>query len=32
LQATNQYKQQSNFESKKLTDPMAEWLTNVSGV
>jgi len=29
MQATNQYKQQSNFERKKL---MAEQLTCVSGV
>jgi len=32
MQATNQYKQQSNFERKKLTTLMAEWLTHVSGV
>jgi len=32
MQATNQYKQQSNFERKKLTTLMAEWLTHKSGV
>jgi len=31
MQATNQYKQQSNFE-RKLTNSMVEWLTYVSGV
>jgi len=32
MQATNQYKQQSNFERKKLTTSMAEWLTHMSAV
>jgi len=32
MQATNQYKQQSNFKRKKLTVSMAVWLTHVSGV
>jgi len=32
MQVTNQYKQQSNFERKKLTTSIAEWLTHVSGV
>jgi len=32
MQATNQYKQQANFERKKLTASIAEWLTHVSGV
>jgi len=27
MQATNQYKQQSNFKRKKLTASIAEWLT-----
>jgi len=29
MQATNQYKQLSNIERKKLTASMAEWLTYV---
>jgi len=32
VQATNQYKQQSYIERKKLTTLMAEYLTHVSGV
>jgi len=32
MQATNQHKQQSNFERKKLMASMAERLTRVSGV
>jgi len=32
MQATYQYKQQSNFERKKLTTSMAERLTCKSGV
>jgi len=32
MQATNQYKQKSNFGRKKLKTSMAEWLTHVSGV
>jgi len=32
MQATNQSKQQSNFEREKLTASIAEQLTRVSGV
>jgi len=32
MQATNQYKQQLNFERKKLTASMAERSTHMSGV
>jgi len=32
MQATNQYKQQSNFENKNLTASMVKWLTHVAGV
>jgi len=32
MQATNQYKQQSYFERKKLMTSMAEWLARISGV
>jgi len=32
MQATHQYKQQSNFERKKLTASMAKRLTRVSRV
>jgi len=32
MQATNQFKQQSNIDREKLTASMAERLTRVSGV
>jgi len=32
MQATNQYKQQSNFEREKLTSSMAERLARMSRV
>jgi len=32
MQATNQYKQQSNFDRKKLMASMVERLTYMSGV